>query len=217
MTIHHHPSDETLLRHAAGTLNAGPALVVAVHLEGCASCRSRLAAFEAVGGVLLQGLPPARLAMDSLRKTLERLDLNSAAAGAHPIIRPRRHDVGMALPHAMRDCAIGPWRWLGPGLRWSKVGIAGSPETKVMLIKGRAGRRLPSHGHSGTEYVQILSGSLWDDRGHYRPGDLDEAGWEVDHQPVVGAEADCICLAAVEGDTRLHGRMGRLLRPLVGF
>lgn len=217
MTIHHHPSDETLLRLAAGTLNAGPTLVVAVHLEGCASCRSCLAAFEAVGGVLLQNLPPARLAVDSLGKVLERLDLNSAAPVAGRAVAPRQNEVGMALPNAMRDCAIGPWRWLGPGLRWSKVGIAGSPEAKVMLIKGRAGRRLPSHGHSGTEFVQILSGSLWDDRGHYQPGDLDEAGWEIDHQPVVGAEADCICLAAVEGDTCLHGRMGRLLRPLVGF
>lgn len=217
MTIIHHPSDETLLRHAAGTLSAGPALVVAVHLEGCAGCRSRLAAFEAVGGVLLQDLPPAGLAVDSLRKTLERLELNPAAPVSNRAIAPRQHEIGMALPHAMRDCGVGPWRWLGPGLRWSKVGIAGSPETKVMLIKGRAGRRLPSHGHSGMEFVQILSGSLWDDRGHYRAGDLDEAGWEVDHQPVVGAEADCICLAAVEGDTRLHGRMGRLLRPLVGF
>lgn len=217
MTIHHHPSDETLLRQAAGNLNAGPTLVVAVHLEGCASCRSRLAAFEAVGGVLLQDLPPVPLAAGSLGKILDLLEGNVAASGARPIMVSRQHDVGMALPNAMRDCAIGPWRWLGPGLRWSKVGIAGSPEARVMLIKGRAGRRLPSHGHSGTEFVQILSGSLWDDRGHYRPGDLDEAGWDVDHQPVVGAESDCICLAAVEGDTRLHGRMGRLLRPLVGF
>jgi putative transcriptional regulator len=49
------------------------------------------------------------------------------------------------------------------------------------------------------------------------PGDLDEAGSDVDHQPVVGAESDCVCLAALEGDTRLHGFLGRLLRPLVGF
>ncbi|WP_292959479.1 ChrR family anti-sigma-E factor [Novosphingobium sp. UBA1939] len=215
MTPHHHPSDETLLRQAAGTLNAGPALVVAVHLEGCASCRSRLTMLEAVGGALLQNLPPARLAGDALGKTLARLDL--AAPVASPTVTSGQSDVGIALPRAMRDCAVGPWRWLGPGLRWSKVGIVGNPTAKVMLIKGRAGRRLPSHGHSGMEYVQILSGSLWDDRGHYRPGDLDEAGWEVDHQPVVGADGDCICLAAVEGDTRLHGTMGRLLRPLVGF
>lgn len=86
-----------------------------------------------------------------------------------------------------------------------------------MLLKGRAGLHLPGHGHTGMEFMQVLSGSLSDERGRYFPGDLDEADDEVDHRPVVGEESDCICLAALEGDTRLHGVLGRLLRPFVGF
>jgi putative transcriptional regulator len=86
-----------------------------------------------------------------------------------------------------------------------------------MLLKGRAGLHLPAHGHTGLEFMQILSGSLADERGRYFPGDLDEAGDDVDHRPVVGQESDCVCLAALEGDTRLHGLLGRLLRPIVGF
>lgn len=216
MTIHHHPSDETVLRHAAGTLGAGPTLVVDVHLEGCPICRSRRAGFEAVGGAFLDGLPQARLAADSLGRALERLDLASRSDATLPLPR-RQAALGIELPHAMRHCEVGPWRWLGPGLKWSKVAIAGSPDANIMLIKGRAGVRLPSHGHTGTEFMQILSGSLSDERGLYLPGDLDEADADVDHQPIVGADAECICLAAVEGDTRLHGFLGRLLRPLVGF
>ena len=117
----------------------------------------------------------------------------------------------------MQDCEIGPWKWLGPGFRWSKVRIAGSPDAKIMLLKGRAGLHLPAHGHSGLEFMHVLSGSLSDERGQYFPGDLVEAGDDVDHRPVVGQESDCICLAALEGDTRLHGFLGRLLRPIVGF
>ena len=86
-----------------------------------------------------------------------------------------------------------------------------------MLLKGRAGLNLPAHGHSGMEFMQILSGSLSDERGQYRPGDLDEADDEVDHCPAVGRESDCICLAALEGGTRLHGMLGRLLRPILGL
>lgn len=217
MTIHHHPSDETLMRHAAGALSAGPALVVAVHLEGCPTCRLHSDQFEAVGGVLVEGMPPAPLAPDALERTLERLELVSAASMVRPAAVPRQCELGIELPHAMRHCEIGPWRWLGPGFKWSKVAISDSPEAKVMLLKGRAGLHLPAHGHTGTEFMQILSGSLSDDRGRYLPGDLDEAGSDVDHQPVVGSESDCVCLAALEGDTRLHGVLGRLLRPLVGF
>lgn len=216
MTIKHHPSDETLMRMAAGALGVGPALVVSVHLEGCTVCRDRMAKFEAVGGAILDQMPPVPLAADLFGRTMERLEV------AQPLrtkVKPTRKQsaLGIELPRAMQDCEVGPWKWLGPGFKWSKVKIAGSPDAKVMLLKGRAGLHLPAHGHTGLEFMQVLSGSLSDERGQYFQGDLDEADDEVDHRPVVGQESDCVCLAALEGDTRLHGLLGRLLRPIVGF
>lgn len=218
MTISHHPSDETLLRLAAGTLSAGPALVVSVHLEGCPACRDRLARFEAVGGAILNEMPPAPLAPDLFARTLKRLEADRLShSNQKESIKRKPPALGIELPLAMRGCEVGPWRWLGPGFRWSKVKIPGSPDAKVMLLKGRAGLRLPAHGHVGTEFTQILTGSLSDARGQYFPGDLDEADDGIDHTPVVGEESECVCLAALEGDTRLHGILGRLLRPVVGF
>ncbi|TCL68402.1 ChrR family anti-sigma-E factor [Rhizobium sp. BK251] len=215
MTIRHHPSDETLLRYSTGRLGAAPALVVAAHLEGCEHCRSRVADFEAVGGALIDEMPPASMAADALDRTLERLETKPAATA--PIVSPRQADLGIELPASLRHCEIGPWRWLGPGFRWSKITVPGSPQAKLMFLRGRAGLRLPAHGHTGTEFMQVLYGSLSDGRGRYELGDLDEADADVDHQPVVGMESECICLAALEGDTRLHGLLGRILRPFVGF
>lgn len=216
MTIKHHGSDETLLRLAAGTLKAGPALVVSVHLAGCGTCRDRLARFEALGGAMLEEMPRASLVADLFGRTMERLEHTPTPLMERP--RSRQHPaLGIELPHAIRHCEVGPWRWLGPGFQWSKVRIPGSPDAKLMLLKGRAGLHLPAHGHTGLEFTQILSGSLSDERGQYLAGDLDEADDGVDHQPIVGDESECICLAAVEGDTRLHGVLGRLLRPIVGF
>ena len=86
-----------------------------------------------------------------------------------------------------------------------------------MLLRGRPGLQLPAHGHTGEEFTLILKGRLFDDRGVFGPGDFDEAGAEIDHQPVVGPDMECVCLAAVDGDTRLHSRLGRWMRPLVGF
>ena len=216
MTISHHPSDETLFCLASGALGAGPALVVSVHLEGCAVCRNRLIRAEAIGGVIIDEMPLAPLAADLFGRTMERLELPSSM-DKNDSAAENQHKLGINLPRAMRNCEVGPWKWLGPGFKWSKIKIAGSPGAKVMLLKGRAGLHLPAHGHTGVEFMQILSGSLSDERGQYLPGDLDEAGDDVNHRPVVGQESDCICLAALEGDTRLHGIMGRLLRPIVGF
>ena len=72
--ITHHPSDFTLARLAAGTLGAGPQLVVATHLSGCPQCRGRLRSFEAVGGAMLDGAPPTRLSPDAFARALKRLD-----------------------------------------------------------------------------------------------------------------------------------------------
>jgi putative transcriptional regulator len=214
--INHHPSDETLLRCAAGTLSAGPALVVGVHLETCGLCQGRVVDFESIGGQFLEEMKPEHLAADALARTLKRLE--ATAFEERELMVAQRHAyLGRLLPAALPRCEIGPWRWLAPGFRWSKVTILGSPEAKVMFLKGRAGLRLPTHGHTGTEFVQVVSGWLSDERGRYGPGDLDEADADVDHQPIVDAHSDCICLAALDGDMRLHGLLGRLLQPLIGF
>jgi putative transcriptional regulator len=218
MTLGRHPSDERLLRYAAGSLGAGPALVVAAHIEVCSACRAQVTKFERLGGALLAATEREPMRADALGRALEKLDQTPSAAPPGPIARPpRRADLGMALPTSLRDCGIGPWRWLGPGFRWSWITVPGSPGARVMLLRGRPGLQLPAHGHTGEEFTLILKGWLFDDRGAYGPGDFDEADADVDHQPVVGPDMECICLAALDGDTRLHSRLGRWLRPLVGF
>lgn len=221
MTIKHHPSDETLLWQAAGTLGAGPALVVAVHLEGCETCRRRLLDFEAMGGTLLEVLPVQPMGQDALARVLERLDLAPSTSVERPQATVRRPKVGprigLDLPAALQHCEVGPWRWGIPGFRWSRVTVPGNTDARVVLLKGKPGLRLPLHGHAGTEYLQVLSGALSDERGRYMAGDLDEAGTDVDHRPVVDAGGECICLVALEGDTLLRAPLGRLLWPVIGF
>ena len=84
-----------------------------------------------------------------------------------------------------------------------------------MLIKVGAGRHLPHHGHSGTEYTLVLKGAFSDASGRYARGDLAEADADVDHEPVVENDGECICLAAMEGHMRLHGLLGRIVQPFV--
>jgi predicted ChrR family anti-sigma factor len=74
MTITRHPTDETLLRYAAGTLPEGPALVVAVHLALCGICQRQIRTCETLGGALIESLPPATLSADALAATLAKLD-----------------------------------------------------------------------------------------------------------------------------------------------
>ncbi|WP_428031999.1 ChrR family anti-sigma-E factor [Ancylobacter sp.] len=217
MTIRHHATDETLMRHAAGQLPAGPGRIVAVHLATCPACRERLAEFEAVGGALVESMEPVPMAPDAFAAAMRAID-------AEPAARPVRADRapapailpgGIPLPAPLRDCELGPWRWIGLGVRARAVKLPEDPQARLTLLRVGAGRKLPEHGHYGTEFTQVISGSFSDDFGRYGPGDLSEMDHEIEHQPIVDSDGECYCLAALEGSMRLSGFFGRLVQPFV--
>ncbi|WP_332308091.1 zf-HC2 domain-containing protein, partial [Elstera litoralis] len=55
---HFHPPESLLIDYAAGTLPEAISLLVATHLTYCPTCRKEMAALEAVGGAMLDSLPP---------------------------------------------------------------------------------------------------------------------------------------------------------------
>ncbi|VTU18291.1 Transcriptional activator ChrR [Variovorax sp. PBL-H6] len=217
--IRHHPPDDLLLSMAAGTLSAGPELVVASHLETCADCRGRLHSLEIAGGVMLEALPPETLSSQALAKTLAAIDappLRTRAPDVVPRARPPLPP-GMAWPRALEACSATPWRWLGPGMRWSRLVLPADPKAKLFLLRIGAGMSLAPHTHSDCELTQVLHGAFHDGRDLFGAGDFDAADDTVHHQPMVQDGGDCICLASVEGRMRFDGRLARTLAALIGM
>jgi putative transcriptional regulator len=218
MTVCQHPSDETLLCFAAGQLGAGPRLVVAVHLESCPHCREQVRLFEAAGAALLENLPPLAVPPSQLEKIFARITAEPSAPRPRlPMAAPVLAN-GFVLPAALAGHKIGPFRFIHPRLRWARVRLADAPKERVVLLKIAAGQAVPTHGHSGLELTQVLYGRFSDSMGSYGPGDLNEADEEtIDHQPLVSAEGECLCIAAVEAPLRINSIFGRLFQPLMGI
>ncbi|HEV7322203.1 MAG TPA: ChrR family anti-sigma-E factor [Ensifer sp.] len=217
MNTTHHAKDETLMRFAAGTLAAGPAIVVAAHLAGCAACRARVGQYEALGGALLDALDPSPLPATALDDVLALIDAEGPAAAPVAMATTPPEIEGVRLPDALRGCAIGRWRWIGPGMRMSRVGVPHDPDANLILLKVGRGRALPDHGHVGAEFTYIVSGSFSDTFGTFKPGDLAEMDEDVEHQPIVDSDGDCICLAAMEGKMRFKSAIARMLQPIFGI
>lgn len=217
MTAHHHATDETLMRLAAGTLAAGPSIVVRAHLAHCPSCRARVAEYEAVGGAVLEEMETTALSTTALSDVLALIDAEEGQAAPKPASRKPAEIEGVRLPDALDGCDIGRWRWIGPGMRMSRVGVPDDPEANLILLKVGPGRALPDHGHVGKEFTYIVSGSFTDKYGTFRQGDLAEMDEDVEHQPVVDKDGDCICLAAMEGKMRFKNVIGRMLQPIFGI
>ncbi|MEO3387046.1 ChrR family anti-sigma-E factor [Mesorhizobium sp. CAU 1741] len=216
MTINHHLRDESLLRYAAGTLAAAPAIVAKAHLATCPACRARVAEYEAVGGALLEAMEPTAMSPSALADVLSRIDAAPSAPMAEHAREPAEIE-GVPLPDALRGCEIGRWRWIGPGMKMSRVGVPHDRDANLILLKVGPGRALPDHGHVGTEFTYIVKGSYTDALGQFRPGDVAEVDDDTEHQPIVDADEECICLAALEGKMRFNGFIGRMLQPIFGI
>jgi len=217
MTKHHHATDETLMRYAAGTLAAGPAIVVAAHLSHCPACRARVSAFQALGGAVLEELEPTVLSPNALADVLSRIDAEDPQPTPPAKVETPVEIDGVRLPDSLRGCDIGRWKWIGPGMHMSRIGIPHDPDANVIMLKVGPGRALPDHGHAGTEFTYLVAGSYTDRFGRFKAGDIAEMDEDVEHQPIVDADEECICLAALEGKMRFNGFIGRMLQPIFGI
>lgn len=222
MTVRHHPSDETLMAYAAGTLPAGPRLIVEIHLDGCRHCRDVVAGFEAIGGALVEAAAPVEMTAGAFEALMARIDAEGEsseatipAARSPGSLAPTTPD-GILLPARLGRHEIGRWRRIGPSLSWSRIVVDGAPDANVVLLRIPAAGAAPRHGHTGREFTQVLVGGFSDGREAYGAGDFAEADEHIDHRPEVDADGECICIAAVEGRLRIHG-IGRLLQPFIGL
>lgn len=216
--IHHHPADDLLLSFVNCGLPIGLRLGVATHLELCATCCERVALLRAVGGVVLDEQTPVAMRDGALARALQQIDQGAAPRQApRKVTGPPPLPEGAVWPRALADCSATRWRWLGPGMRWSRVTVPGAPEANVFLLRIGAGKYLPQHTHRDTELTQVLYGRFHDGRALFGPGDFDLADDDVHHQPVVQDGSECICLAAVDGRLRFDGVIARWFGSLVGM
>ncbi|CAO3439406.1 ChrR family anti-sigma-E factor [Azospirillum endophyticum] len=236
----HHPSDALLVAYGAGCLGEGLSLAVAVHLAHCPDCRAALAEVEALGGALLEDLPPAPLETLSLSAMLARLDREEAPANPCKATRiglPRNRarfsagDPAAAgvppvppLPQPLRTYVAStagldglPWQRLAPGVRRVELLPRTASGGAAQLLRIAPGTALPHHGHGGLELSVVLSGHFSDELGCYGPGDLAEADGHTNHQPIADSHRDCICLIATDAPLRFTGLMGRLMQPFIGL
>ena len=206
----HTVSDERLLAYAAGTLSPPETVVVAAHL----SMRPEAAAFarrlQAVGGTLLEDIRPEPMDDQALARVLARADVDG---GEVEVALPLNEMP--QLPEPLRRYALGPWRWMGPGARVRDVEAPRQGDCRVILLEIQPGRVMPRHTHGGVELTCVLTGAYATGDERFEAGDLEEAGEDTLHQPRVVSAEPCLCVAALDGQIRLDGWLGRLMQPFI--
>ncbi len=198
MSLRHHPSDEILTAYAAGALEPGFGLVAGAHIETCAHCRGRVAAFEATSGAALETLPEADVAADALSNVMTRLEAQEPAFEARDA-RP-----------LLERLSLKPKKWIAPGVWVAAVDTPHAQSNRVYLLSVAPGMPAARHQHSGAEFCTVLKGAFRDEVGLFEAGDFAAAYDDLNHLPVVVGGEACLCLFATEGRLKAQGLLGRL-------
>ncbi len=204
------PSEERLIAYAAGTLSPPEAVVVAAHLALRPANDAWVRRLQAVGGEFLQTIDPSALSHDALARALARIETDAGEARA-----PAPLNDMPELPAPLRRYGLGPWRWVGPGMRVRDVHAPRDGDCRVILLKIDPGRETPRHTHGGVELTCVLSGAYATETTRFDVGDLEEADESVLHRPRVVSDEPCLCVAALDGQILLDGWLGRLIQPFV--
>ena len=217
MTIEHHPPDDLMLGLAAGRLRPAMALPLQVHVDGCATCRTRMRTLEAVGGLLLDEAEPEALAAGALARVMARLGAPAATSA------PRRPPASLTMPEGARwpealgRCEVTPWRWMAPGMRWAKAIVPEDRDQPLFLLRIAPGMSMARHTHGKLEFTQVLCGAFDDGRAVFCAGDFDLADGEIHHQPKVLPGGECVCLAYVEDGLRYDGWLASWIGRRIGL
>ncbi|MDB5643988.1 MAG: chrR [Hyphomicrobiales bacterium] len=207
------PVDALLAAYSAGTLDPSLHALVASHLLMKPDSRDFVRALEALAASELENVKP-----EPLSRRDERL---ASIFAAEPVVAPPLlSSVGSSLlPAPLRhylghDIEAIRWRTKLPGVKEFRIEDKGRGDASLLWV--RAGRRMPSHTHEGSEVTLVLKGAFSDVTGHYGRGDIAIAESDLDHKPMTDADEDCICFAVTDAPLHLTGPLGRLLDRFFG-
>jgi putative transcriptional regulator len=105
--------------------------------------------------------------------------------------------------------------WLAPGMSIRKARIDDSGDL-LYLLRLPSGLRTIPHGHGGVEFTAVLKGAYSDGEGVFAAGDFAEMTEDINHQPSVLDDGECVCLIASERPMKVHTVVGRLVHMLTG-
>jgi putative transcriptional regulator len=200
--------DQLLAQYSAGSLALPLHVMMASHLEMSRKNHRYVGALEAA---LAGEMAASNVA--AIRDRGHRLNaiFDDVAPKADPVAVPAMDDI---MPAALRRYLGRPLSdvsWKSKLFGMKEAHIETRDGLEVSLLWAKAGRRMPSHTHEGAEMTLVLSGSFSDMLGSYERGDIAVADSNIDHRPVIGPDADCICFVVTDAPLRLTGPIGKIV------
>lgn len=217
--IVHHLDEATVLALAAGTLNDAHAIVASAHMAMCPHCRATLKNAEAIGGGLLSEEPGQSVSQHLRSSVLAKLNDVAASRAPKPRAELSAGELPAVLVRALGQTSLDNIKWNRklPGVAIYDVPLPKGTKTRLKLLSLDKGKAMPDHGHGGEELTLVLRGSYSDNMGRFAAGDVADLAEDVEHQPIVDSDENCICLISFDVPAKFKTIWARLAQPFSGM
>lgn len=207
----HSTDEEVMAAHAAGTLPAGQHLVLSCQADLQPAIAQKLAAYDAVGGTMIETAKSEDLSDTFLGRLMEGLDGEVAPESPAPVKSTGPTWMPAALASFLDGANIKlKWRSIGPGVQHAPI-VSNNSGERVYLLRAAPGTKMPVHSHAGEEWTLILQGGYHvGDTGYVR-GDLHCEDAACEHQPIIDDDGES-CISLVVD----HGRL-KFRNPLLSL
>jgi putative transcriptional regulator len=164
-----------LLAYAAGILDDAQRLIVGAHLMLMPQARSLVHMCEALGGALIsKQCEPVSMKRGSLENVLARLgeDTPPPQKSAPPEMEIPE-EIGFIAPllgHTSCRVRKGHWHQAQAGIE--KFDLPLHCRSHAQCLKAERGVRMPHGRRSDVEITLVIEGSMSDECGHYKRGDM---------------------------------------------
>ncbi len=208
----HHPSNDFLVEHTAGSLPVAQAACISAHLSYCERCRRVDNQLRTLGGAMLERLEPETVSEALLDNVLARLEDPAPLTYSDQTIRTELP--GLLERLINKDFSQLVWKRVTRALSVSYLST-GDTNHEFALLRIAEGGRIPEHTHGGNEMTLVLEGGFSDGRDSYHPGDFIFRSSEDKHAPVALDGEDCICLTVLDAPLRFTSWQHRWLNPFL--
>jgi putative transcriptional regulator len=194
-----------LMDYAAGVLNEAHTLFVSSYLTFSEEAKSFVEEYESMGGCLMESCSPIKMKEESLFNVLGIIESQTEPpAEKEKEIQIKKEQEVWPEPLLLHIKTPYKWRYVLPGVKAVDVPIQ-SCHSKALLIKASPGVTIPTHEHRGRELTLVLDGSLTDETGTYRQGDILIRDKGTIHTPVADDDEGFLSLNIIDLPVKHRG------------
>lgn len=215
--IKHHPSDALLAQYCNASLPASISVAVAIHVDMCPCCQSKVKTIEAQNARAIFSQTDV-LVDDEIDLTNDAMSLLNAITADDSVdevyeVKPQSIVINQKdykLPRALSRISHSKFMQMGK-LSRSRIALDdGALRSSLLHID--AGGEIPEHTHTGFELTLLLEGEFSDEDGQYVAGDFMWLDGRHQHTPVT--QNGCLCYTVVSSALHFNKGLSKLLNPI---